>query len=89
MLWGIIATPLTIILGTVGFSAAHQHIGRRIAEIAKRRQLTDGEVALAKRILPRYHKQLPAQIIDVLTGAAQQKTLAEVFKKEEENPWGL
>ena len=73
----------------VGFSAAHQHIGRRIAEISKRRQLTDGEVALAKRILPRYHKQLPAQIIDVLTGAAQQRTLAEVFKKEEENPWGL
>ena len=73
---------------TVGFSAAHQHIGRRIAEIAKRRQLTDGEVALAKRILPRYHKQLPAEIIDVLTGAAQQRTLAEVFKKEEDgNPW--
>ncbi|MFA4971475.1 MAG: DEAD/DEAH box helicase [bacterium] len=66
----------------MGFSGAHAHMGRRVAEIAKRRQLTDGEVALAKRILPRYHKQLPAEILARLMGTEKQGTLAEVLREE-------
>jgi len=51
-----------------GFNGFDTRIGKRLASVAMCRTLTDGEVALCKRMLPKYHGQVGEAVIKDIRG---------------------
>lgn len=51
-------------LDGMGFNKLDARIGKSLAE--QTFPLTDGQVRLAKKILPKYHRQIPARILEVI-----------------------
>lgn len=47
----------------MGFNKIDTHIGKQLATRSLDRDLTDGEVWLARRILPKYHRQLGEDLV--------------------------
>jgi hypothetical protein len=51
-----------------GFNKLDSRTGKSIAAKSLTRQLTDGEVGLCKKMLPKYHAQLGAELIKRIKG---------------------
>lgn len=52
----------------MGFNGFDTHIGKKLAAVSMARELTDGEVALCKRLLPKYHGQVGKDLIEKIKG---------------------
>jgi len=52
-----------------GFNKCDSTIGKSLASRSMDRELTDGEVFLAKRILPKYHRQVGSDLIEKVKAA--------------------
>lgn len=52
----------------MGFNKMDATIGRKLAYKASERDLTDGEVSLCTRMLPKYHNQIGQTLVDKIKG---------------------
>jgi len=59
-----------------GFNRMDSRIGKSLAERSLGRPLTDGEVFLAKRLLPKYHRQLPEGVLEGLKRKEKEEVVA-------------
>jgi len=55
-------------LDGVGFNKIDTRMGKELAQRSFSRPLTDGEVWLARRILPKYHRQIGAELVAKIRG---------------------
>ena len=55
-------------LDGVGFNKIDTRMGKELAQRSFSRSLTDGEVWLARRILPKYHRQIGADLVAKIKG---------------------
>jgi len=51
-----------------GFNKFDSRIGKQLASVSMQRSLTDGEVFLCKRMLPKYHGQIGTDIVSAIKG---------------------